>query len=68
MNRKQLAIGGISGVSLLSASSAMAAVPTEVTDALTALGTDVATVGTALVVAAAVAIGFKWIKAMLFGG
>ena len=58
--------GVVATVSTLPA-AAFAAVPAEVTTALTDLATDVATVGSALVVAAAAVIGLKWMKATLFG-
>jgi hypothetical protein len=46
---------------------ANAAVPTEVSTALTDLSTDMTTVGTGLVLAAAAILGLKWIKASFFG-
>ena len=46
---------------------AQAAVPTEVSDKLTELSTDMTTVGTALVIAAGTAVIFKWIKGAVFG-
>ena len=39
---------------------------TEVTTAITAAGSDIATVGTAIIGVAAVVFAFRWIKASFF--
>lgn len=41
-------------------------VPAEVSTAMSTLGTDIATVGGLLIVAAVTAMTFKWLKAMFF--
>ena len=48
------------------ASSVFADVPAEVTPSMGTLGTDIATVGGLLIVAAVTAMTFKWLKAMFF--
>lgn len=59
-----------SAVALTAAGSAYAAVPTELTDAATALETDgsagIAIVGGAMLTLAGVAVLFKWVKAAFF--
>ena len=51
---------------LFSVGSAQADVPQEVTDSLAAIQGDMTAVGTLMVLAAAAAIGLKWIKGAIF--
>lgn len=44
----------------------MGAVITDVTDQLTAVKADIVTIGGAIIVMAAVALGIRWIKAQFF--
>ena len=59
-------------ITVLAASAAsfatpvFAEVPAEVTTSMGTLGTDIATVGGLLIVAAVTAMTFKWLKAMFF--
>ena len=53
-------------IASLSAGSAQAAVDTTVTDAITAAGTDVSTIGAAMLGLAVIAMTFKWLKASFF--
>jgi hypothetical protein len=59
------------GLSLMSVSVfAATSTPLSTTDAVAQIGeinTAVAAVGAALVAAAAIAVGFKWLKAAIFG-
>ena len=50
----------------LASGSAMADVATEATAFATQWATDAATVGGVLIAAAFIAIGFKWVKGMIF--
>lgn len=65
MNRlKNASIAATAGAAF--SAPTFADVPTEVTTAMTTLGTDIATVGGLLIVAAVTAMTFKWLKAMFF--
>jgi hypothetical protein len=60
-------IAALSGVGLASLSGlTLADVPAEVTTAITDAGTDIATIGGAILGLAVVAMTFKWLKASFF--
>jgi hypothetical protein len=57
---------GATGLVSLSAVPAFAAVDAAVTDAITAAGADVTTIGAAILGVAALAMAARWAKAMFF--
>lgn len=59
-------LGGLSAFGLVLSSQVHAAVPAAVTTAITDAGADIATIGTALLGLAVVAMTFKWLKASFF--
>lgn len=61
---KKLAL--IVPMATLAVGQAVAAVPQDVTDTLNNVKADIITVGTAIVVLAAVVMGFRWLKAQFF--
>lgn len=68
MMRKALMKAGVIAGSVLGAAAANASVITaEATTALEGIKTDVSTVGVILVIAAATAVSFKWVKGSIFG-
>lgn len=66
MKNLYLKAGTVAGMFLL-AGSANAAVDAAAQTAIDGIPGDVTTVGTALVIAAATAVSFKWVKGTLFG-
>lgn len=63
INKVALVVAGVAA-----SSSAFAGVSETIATMQTQMTSDVTTVGTALIAVAAVVVGFKWLKAMLFGG
>jgi Zn-dependent alcohol dehydrogenase len=67
MNRNKLvAVGSFSALASVLASQAQAEVPAAVTTAITTAGTDIATIGAAILGLAVVAMTFRWLKATFF--
>ena len=67
MNRKKIAVvGTASALGTVLAAPSMAAVDVAVTDAITAAGTDVSTIGAAMLTLAVIAMTYKWLKASFF--
>ena len=63
--KKSAVFGVISGALAVPAANA-SVITAEVTDALNGIQTDVTTIGAILLVVAATAVAFKWVKGTLF--
>lgn len=66
INRKYLSVGSASALGLVLSTSSLAAVDPAVTTAITDAQADITTVGSAIIVMAAVAMGLRWVKATFF--